>query len=74
MRTGIMCALVTSVIEMSKMEDKMITIHGTRYFGIYKQYEEQGWFLTESRYGTSVWFDHEPTEAEIDEYRNHVAE
>jgi len=44
----------------------------TKYLGIYKQYDDGQWFLYECRYGTSQAYDHEPTAAEIDTYRNHL--
>jgi hypothetical protein len=48
------------------------TTYETAYYGIYKQHEEGQWFLCEARYGTAQAFDHEPSEAEVKAYRNHL--
>jgi len=46
----------------------------TKYYGIYVCNDDDGWWLSETRGGCEKFFDHKPTEVEIDNWRDELCE
>uniref|UniRef100_A0A6M3KGU9 Uncharacterized protein n=1 Tax=viral metagenome TaxID=1070528 RepID=A0A6M3KGU9_9ZZZZ len=45
----------------------------TKYYGINVVVAENGYYLIEERNGGDQWFDHLPTDEEIENFRNNVS-
>lgn len=51
-----------------------MTIEKTKFYGIFKCRDEQGWWLMETDGGCDKYFDNEPTDADIEAWRDKLVD